>query len=329
MYLGNWGNNDRIYVYHILVPNDGFPLWKAQSIKHTASLKDLYTDVEKNVEYDRTERAFSEKYESLAKIPLEKACQGDKIEGKDWDIIIDFVLLQFVRTPAFYLWIIDRGKEIIPPTLDTIADTLSELKSPPDISKIEAFNGVNLPLKIEKVKDNPKEDTIDLEIKTIIGKNTWLLSIDALMDKKSLVRKQFHALKWSILTADENDSWPTCDNPVIICDYFDGRVQRVSLKDGLGGKNRAIIFPISPQKALFGEVHRTIRWRETANSVLCKSIKKAICDNAFRYIYSNVADSDVWAFRKRIVDLALFTKVKNEFDNWYENYKLSEEAFLE
>ena len=134
-----------------------------------------YTDVEKNVEYDRTERAFSEKYESLAKIPLEKACQGDKIEGKDWDIIIDFVLLQFVRTPAFYLWIIDRGKEIIPPTLDTIADTLSELKSPPDISKIEAFNGVNLPLKIEKVKDNPKEDTIDLEIKTIIGKNTWLL----------------------------------------------------------------------------------------------------------------------------------------------------------
>ena len=328
MYLKNWEEDGKIYVYHLLVPNDNYPLWIKRAIKRTASMKDLYTDIEQGLEYDRTERLFAAKYETPAKIPIEKVCKDSKLERKDWEYLIDYTLLQFVRTPTFYFSINEHSEEFMPPVLDSITNTLSELKTPPDQEKVEKDHGVKLPIKIKKVKDDPKEDTVNYEIETVAGKNSWLFLIDAVMAKDSKVRRLFHEMKWSILTAYKNDSWPTSDTPVVMCEFNNGILRRLPMNGSLGEKNRAILFPISPQKALIGEWYRTIRWREKTDSALCKSVKKAICDNASYCIYNNKKDPDVEKYRERVVDIDLFKSTKDRFDNWHDNYILYEGPYL-
>ena len=68
--------------------------------------------------------------------------------------------------------------------------------------------------------------------------------------------------------------------------------------------------------------------RYKADSRMALEINKAIIMNAYRYIYAFSKDLSIPSLRPRIEDHASFIKVRQEYDRWYAEYRISEAPFI-
>ena len=61
MYLQQWGTDNKIYVYRLLVSDAKVPVWAQQAISRTASMPNLYTRISDGNELDDFEANFNMK----------------------------------------------------------------------------------------------------------------------------------------------------------------------------------------------------------------------------------------------------------------------------
>ncbi len=328
MYLSRWTDKGKICVYRLLVSHDSVQIWEPKFLEKTGSLSNLYINVLNDVEYDDLEHKFDTCFEAPAKEPFNKACNGDRLNSNDWSRIVDYTLAQYVRTPAFYLFVKEMGQQQIPGILDSIGQELAVMKELPKEKHIVTKETSILPVDVRFMDQKPDEEHTNAELSVVVGKEMWLFAMKHILGETSIIRKYFGELKWSIISAPEEDSWPTCDNPVVICDLYGKKIVRSNPGNGLGGNTKAILFPISPQKALLAMRTRKYPNRLKADNNLSTMIKTAIVNNALLYVYSNDRDKTIPVIRHRIVDEREFKRLANDFDSWFFNYKEIEGPLL-
>lgn len=326
-YLQNWGENNEVWTYELLVAHENVPLWKPTSIERTASIENLYVRVDKGKELDDFEKMFNSKYETLATNSFYKANNDMQLTMDDWVKMLDYTAAQIVRTPAFYVRLqpvlLNAFNKGLEETLEALKhidkDTLIEHKA-----NAKNQDRISLPIKFKRTGEMADENHEYVQISGTVGKSTWFWAIE-----NSLLKtlQKFHEYKWSILICDESIEWPTSDNPVVCINHFSEE-----LHDFFGVIGRAgneIIFPISPQRALYLQIGKKHPSRIKLNVKESIKIKRVIVENAFRYIYSRVKDTKITEIRPRIVDLDTFLSDKKMVSEWYELYKTEEGHYYE
>ena len=148
MYLKRWSEEGKIKEYKLLVSHENVPIWTIRPIRKAAVQGNLYVRIEDGVEYDDIEHWFDKHFENPAARALEKACNGEKMTSEDWNKLIDFVIAQYVRTPAFHQWTMEMGKAIVPSVLDEVAQKIASV-TPEEIKNMDLiteFNSLNINL---------------------------------------------------------------------------------------------------------------------------------------------------------------------------------------
>lgn len=326
MYLKEWSNDGKIFEYRLLVSHEKVPYWSERSIKRTASIDNLYTTVENGAETDTLEKMFDAKFENPAKKSISKVICAEDLSGDDWKALINYVLAQYVRTPAFYAFSRTVFKNIMDDEIDRIADTYKSF----DISEINEWNKnyqlhYRLPISIEitDIKNDSAHTMVKIE--TIVGKEYWFFAINHVLNKNSPIYKLFHGYKWGIITTDEDSPVPTCDNPFVVAkDLFQASYTK---SNWIAGDDKVWLFPLSPHKVLFASRKRKYGWRINANKEMSNRIKELVIKNAFLFAYNYYPDDEITKYRKRLVDENEFKRINKELQNLYHNY-INEEVPL-
>ena len=326
MYLNNWAQNKRVYTYQLLTSHENVPIWNPTAIKNTASIDNLYVRQSKGKEIDDFEDVFMRQYETPAKEPLDKACSNQRLTKEDWHTLIEYVAAQIVRTPAFFFRTNAKMKGYMPSMLDSIGEKLATVTQ----EQIKAHTHQKtkaeelIPLSINLTGMKPDDEHQLLEIKTVVGKSMWLFYIEYLLSNTAMV---LHKHKWSIVDAAEGVRWPTSDDPVICINYYEPG--KYDFGGGWERKGTEIFFPICPTKALYTQVGYKHPPRISFDVETSVFLKKIIAEHAFMFVYASEQDKDIPVFRPRIVDLAEYNRVANEFEQWYDMYTEQEVPLLE
>ena len=321
-YLQNWGEDNEVWTYELLVAHENVPLWTSTSIERTASIENLYVRVDKVKELDDFEKMFNSKYENLAANSLYKANNDMRLTVDDWEKMIDYTAAQIVRTPAFYV----RLQPVLLNAFNKgMEDILEEMKHiDKDMLLEHKENAINqdrisLPINFERTGKMADENHEYIQISGTVGKSTWFWAIE-----NSLLNtlKKLHQYRWSILICDESIELPTSDNPVVCINHFSKDMY--DFFGVIGRVGNEIIFPVSPQRALYLQIGKKHPPRIKLNTNESIKIKQVIVENAFRYVYSHVKDAKISEIRPRIVDLDTFLSDKKMVSEWYELYKTEE-----
>ena len=325
LYLNNWGTNGRVWVYNLLVPNDNVPVWTSHSVERTASYDYLYIRIEEGKTIDDFEEDFNKRFETPATPVIKKACNGDKLTSEDWRILCDFVVAQSVRTPAFYLFLRQHSEQLFDEALKEVEEEIKKLSTIPKEHIEVSEESKLLPLRLSVTEEKPDEEHTNILIETVIGKSHWLFAIKHFLSDNSPLRNQFYQFKWSIVDAADDVIWPTSDNPLVYTDLC-----HFAYKNNIGQyrTDRAIVFPLSPKKALIANKNRVFPHRFKADYQTSIRIKNAIVNGALLYIYSSTDDGSIPVIRQRTVNEQEFQRIKAEFEGWFEQYKEIEVPLL-
>ena len=323
MYLKQWAIDNRIKEYRLLVPHEGMHMWSNPGLSHVAVQKDLYVRVADNEELDDFEIDFNRLIETPATKLLRALCNGERLTPEEWIIMNDYIMAQYLRTPAFYL----KSHDLFQKATETALNEMTfdfNVSAEKRIQKTNTKENTLLPADIKLSKGVPDVKHATLEINTIVGKNSWLMAIYNSLNSISDIRTTFRKLKWSIVTCHSNYEWPTSDNPFTVINQ-NGFTE---FNNGLKNRQNVFVFPISPSIVLMSKPVGRFDWRIDANEQQTKSIIQKIVNNAYLYIYAKHEDKYLPSLRPRTVDLELFNKIHSMFENWYSNYKEQEGPYL-
>lgn len=328
MYLKAWSNDRKLYQYDILVPHEQYPIWKQKSIEHVASMGNLLTRIETNIEFDDFENLFYSRFEQPAVIPLEKAISGGRMTAQDWHNLIRFAVSQYCRTPAFYLYSKDIVQRIFTNFFDSFGDKLNKVTREQIMERsVQPDRNKLIPLSVTTVNRDEKGHR-KLYIESVAGKSMWLYTIDHLLNDASVYMQEMMKRRWSIITAAEEMTWPTNDNPFMIVDRLPN--DYMWNFDGVHSAGCGfLLYPISPTKALISIPGKHfLPGRFIASPFFTRQIRDIIVHKAFMYLYSDRINDEVPKLRPRTVDLELFTKMKNQYQVWYQHYQEKEVPLL-
>lgn len=315
MYLQQWGTDNKIYEYKMLVPHKKVPVWIRSSISSTASMPNLYVRGFKGDEYDDFEIDFNRRFETPAAEPLLKLIHGDRMSVSDWDKICDFVTLQFVRTPAFYIKNQKNNSALFEKELIDLSQHSIE-QAPLPSHDSSSLNKHLLPLSIEITGERADDNHTMAKVTTIVGKSIWLAEIEhALMDG-SIVRTTMRNLHWSVVSSHQDVVWPTTDDPFV----FYNPQGRNLFNVGFNTPGSIFVFPISPNKALIAKSKGRFPSRFTATKEDALKIKRLISENALLSIFSSTEDPEIEKLRPRTVDESEFKRIQKETRAWYDLY---------
>lgn len=319
MYLEAWKNeNNKIWTYDLLVPNEKCNLWNEKSAKSIASQQNFYIMLKEKEEVDDIEKYLNDEFETPASIPLKKAIKGEDLSNEDWKAIINYIGCQIVRTPAFVSKMLETSKtnmeDIFQQTIEDISKKLNnmsveELKK---YSKNAKYNNDDktFPLKILDTGINYDEDKRLLKVETIIGKSYYLSMMLHLL-KETI--KILHKHEWKVIDLDKKVKIPTSDDTVICLNYYANNTY--DFGGGWNNKGSEIIFPISPNKIVYTKVGaKDIKFKlDYQLSILIKNI---IVEHAYRKIFSVDKEKWITKTRKRYVNANEFKREKEMLENW-------------
>lgn len=326
MYLKRWATEKKLWVYTLLVPHDNFPTWDFRSVKGLAYLENLYVRVCGAEELDDFEVDFDSRFENPASSLLEKLSNGERLLSVEWKTISEYIAAQYVRTPAFYNTLKSFMPKIVDDAISDIGAKLSVMKEPPHSVHSKDPSDELLPLKFTVTDQKVSETQTLARIDAIVGKSMWLFAIQRELRTGSAMLDAMREMKWSIVTAPENCSWPTSDNPVAVVHIkSNGQLER---SRGIQQGNAMVVFPVSPRKLLIGKPRNRLPYTFQADLPFYHQLKRVILNNAFLQVYSVEKDDEIVDLRRRTVDCKSFNRIHKEFDTWYDSYKVSEVPML-
>lgn len=326
-YLKQWESSlGKVWCYRTLVSNDNVLPWKETHIEGTAFFTHLYSRINRGLISDEIEDWFNSEFESPASIVLAKVLKNDSLKPADWDILVKYLALHDLRTPARLFEYLERAsessKEVIKKLIDNFPKDLENFKK----SRIELMpieeNHYNFPFKVTpEIKEG--EDTASLKIETDIGRASWLYTIQHQMRNTSSI---LHEHRWTILHAAFGQSWVTSDKPVLRLNYHMGKYD---FKGGWNSKGTEIIFPLSPEHLLYTKIGAKPRKRGTRLSPIeTYSINKLIVENSFRNVYSKERVSEIEQFKPRSINPNQFNYEKEFWKKWHLEQGKSENYFF-
>lgn len=163
-----------------------------------------------------------------------------------------------------------------------------------------------------------------IKAETYVGRSTWIFTIKYLLENTA---KRLQKHRWSIVKPAKGSKWFTSDNPVIKLNFTDFR--NYDLKGGWDKDKGNIIFPISPEHAMFVQIGDKPMQRGTRLSIdQTNFFRKIIAENANRFIFSNFQDSEIAKLKPRIVNDEQFMFEKNEIEKWHDRNKSFELDYL-
>lgn len=330
MYLDAWKNeNNKVWTYDLLVPNEKCNIWNERSTKSIASQQDFYIRLNEDTEVDDIEQYLNNEFETPASIPMKKAVNGEELLQEEWEKIISYIGCQIVRTPAFVSKMLEISKMNIVNTFEQAIQNIEEELNSKTIemiiqdSKKEKNNTKNdlFPLKIVDTGLEHGDKKI-MKIETITGKSYYLCILMHLLTETI---KVLHNHEWKIIDIDERVKIPTSDDPVICLNYYNDK--KYDFGGGWNKTGSEIIFPISPTKIIYTKVgEENINFK--LDYQLSMLIKRIIVEHASRRIFSKDKEKWIIKSRKRYVNKSEFEREKEMLKNWHKNYIDIESEYL-
>lgn len=320
-YLRNWSTDgNTLYLYRTLVSDKNVPLWTRASIEHVASHQHLYTIMVDGEPNDYYEKWFNSEFETPAQSVLEKVIHGSRLTHADYELLIQFLAVQMVRTPKWYEAIKSIISDIFPKTLENTVAKLEEY--------IKHHNSIpSLPKQVEidplqfRVKIKPEADTAAslLEVQLFTGQKMWLTQIQKMLPKIISVFKQN---TWCILESAEGVEYPTRDDPVVCTGYRNNN--NYWFKGvGINQKHVNIFMPLTPKHLLFAEVGRETKSRQI-NTELSTLLCEMIIKHTNRGIYSTSIIKGMLALHPRIVNPSIYKAEQELWNTWHESQRIAE-----
>lgn len=322
-YLKYWSNNgNTVRSYNGIIKHKSRKGWHSTPIKSTACYQDYYTDEIDGIDDDKIEHFF-EKMENKAKPIFDRVKRNNHLNESEMHILVDYLIIQISRTPAFY----EFSNDITASNFDPLfRKTIARLSTRDDFTKPSKPTHTTgkdfLPLNLEVDKE---AKTITAE--TCIGRHIFLSSALSFTDGKiaNLLRQS----NWKIITSEE--SLFTSDNPVVFL-RFD-RVEgdwKTGLKAYSSYDLIAVYLPITPKHLLITFLGAT---EERIKSIVgtddfFELIQRCTVNNARRYIYSTCDDSRVLLWRPQTVCSETYEALEKERKSWHSsNLKLEKDFF--
>lgn len=324
MYLKAWEcEKNKTMVYDLLVSDERVPLWSKKSIENLCSIDSLFVRLKNQHEIDDIENWFEHRFETPAKLPLEKAISGAKINWWEMHKLVDFMACHIVRTPVFIEKVLKKGQNEIKEIFEKECKDIQNINKDEINKKIKAMdnNSSMFPFKMERVKENKENELWKIE--TIIGKQFYLWIMKWLLENTA---EELHKHNWTILTVHPYIKIPTSDDPVICLNYYSDR--EYDFGGGWGRKNGNIIFPISPNRILYTQIGTTYNKNTNLDYETSLRLKKIIIEHAHRKIISSYEDQEVTFIRKRYVNRDMFNYEKNIWKNFQESYLNTESKYI-
>jgi hypothetical protein len=320
MYLKRFSSNPgMICRYDLLVPNEQVPDWVEKPLDRVASHEHLYTSLEGQKEVDQHERWIGEEFETPAEDAIDRAVTGRRLRKEHWLRLILFLAAQDVRTPARLHERLEHWKKELPAMMDeTLKESVSEIVQAkregrkPKRAIGTAPKGFPMRVRIEP-SDDPGQALLSLQ--TTIGRSMWLWAQRHLL-MGIAARLLDH--RWTILTAPDEVTWWTTDDPVIRLNYYSET--NYTFGGGWGSPGTEIFMPLDPGHLLYTSIgsSRMIRGTELTNR-LANDFRRFIAEHASRHIFSSRRDLDVAFIRPRRVNLQDFLHEKEQWKQWPKN----------
>jgi len=329
LYLKQWSNDGlQVWTYRILVSHDKVPEWTCRSISQVAYLRDLYTEIENGEEVDEFEKWLESEFENPVQESIRKVLKDNPLSSLDWDRLASFLGAQDVRTPLNYLESTERWEKTLPDLLQTTLEkSVRKLEQRGNIdvanSSSEGIPGLfdNI-FEIETVSSGESETGQGyIRAEITAGRKLWLQSQKLLLTKTITVLKSH---KWCIVRPARGYQWFTSDHPVVkLDDYGKGNYD---LKGGWGRRGGYIFMPISPRHLLFTQIGEDFPDRLTFTSDQTKQFQRLIAERALRLIFAHEPLEIISKLRPRHVDPEAFKHEKEQWENWHEIQKQTEES---
>lgn len=315
-YLKNWSqDNNKIWVYSLLVPDKRVPYWSEESIEYVAKWNDFYTRSNGVNESDDFEKWFNREFETPAQPIIEKLINGKNITRNEERILSRFIFAQSVRVPAKVDQFLNKARD----SFNKVANKLEKMNSIPKSRPTPYKTDVPLPIKVYLNREKS-----EVEIKTAISKSTYLFALKSLLTN-SIAKVDFHY--WRVIHAAKGISFPTSDNPVICMNYYGNN--RYDFKGGFGRRRGNIVFPLSPECLAFTEIGSKTDYSQLdCSEEWSLFFRKIIIEHAFKYVYSNSRQKGMLAINPRIVNKNLFLAEKEKMSGWHKESIIIEQNLL-
>lgn len=331
VYLRNFSSDGKqIWSYKILVPDSRIPPWNLISISKKAAVqKNLYTSMIGGKESDELENFLAQEVEAPAGAVILKIINNSPILKSDWEILIKFFALQYVRTPAYYAKIkskleeniLNLNKKGFRESLQTIETR--EAHSPEDykIKNDILSRPINLTFKVKEDIDK-NQDLSKLQSKILLCREGWIFYMNRVLILAEILKQH----RWTILCPPENRSWITSDNPVIQlnCKDYDD----YNLDGAWGTKNTDLMLPLSPKHLLYTQVGNKVPQKGTKLPLhQFEFVQKIIAENAHRTIFADQEYVEINKLRKREVNVEKYQHEQQEWREWHEVQTIPELDF--
>ena len=329
VYLKAWETSpNKLWVYRVLASHHNVPAWNLKSTKGISFLSHLYTRIAAGGESDEMERWFDSEFEAPASEVLKKAIADCRLQQSDWHVLIRFLALQDLRTPAKLIDFIQQWETryggIFQRTIQQSADrieTLARCESQEydrDSPLAEYF-----PMRIT-TKIEPDQEYGFLDAKIIVGRALWLHQIKHLLCSSADTLLDH---RWSIMKAPDGIEWFTTDDPVVRLNFYDK--MNYNFNGGWKSKGTEIFMPLGPKHLLYTQVGSRPPRRGSQFSLEQASIiQRCIAQHSHRYIFASNRHEDVFKYKPRIVNAEIFKEEAANWNSWHHGQSQAEKLLI-
>lgn len=327
-YLRNWEFSEgKVWCYRTLVSHENVPPWNETHIEGTAFFTHLYSRLNRGLISDEIEDWFNSEFESPASLVLSKVLINDSLKPDDWRILVKYMAMQDIRTPARLFEYLEKAsvttKDVMQNVIDDLPKDLDSFKERVKEAKPIVENKSSFPFKVTP-EITEGEETASLKIETDIGRASWLYTIQHYLRSTAVI---LHKHRWTILHAAFGQSWFTSDKPVMRLNYHHGEY---NFKGGWNSKGTEIIFPLSPEHLLYTKIGgKPLKRGTRLSSSQTNSINKLIVEHSFRNVYSKERINEIGKIKARSVNPEQFNYEKEFWENWHFEQGKSENYFFE
>lgn len=329
-YLKQWSaDGEHIWQYKKLVPNMNVPLWAYKSTSEIAYEKYLYAQNTGKTLCDDFEKWISQEVENPAKNVISKLISGSTLISSEKIDIARFVLVQQLRTPAFFLKNQPRWQSLAQEVIIETGEKLQKLFSENRLTKDSLKGKTQFPKYYQpQVKATwcaKQGGSSGYNIEANIGRATWLSTIRRVSET---VVPKMAKYNWRVINASDDIEWPTSDDPVICLNFRS--MNDYSFEAGVYTNLANIILPVTPKHIIFAEVGSNHPIDAIDKSPIYSAFfRRIILEHAFINVYCSKRSPFMQEECRPLVSEKKYNHMKQVFSEWNDIQSAIESEFIE
>lgn len=322
VYAKQWCySKKRVWCYDLLLLDNRQPCWNSRNIKDFMKLRDFYSLGQTDDIDDSIERYFEIEYENRINSVLAKIRNGTALENSEMKDLIEFAILQMVRTPKWFERHTRQSNDVLSAALESFLTPyyrvipISEM----EVASSEAFK-MTIPAKSSPFPSLKVHGLIDATrglaaIEHDSTRESYLHGIDQVINGK--VGEHLRNCHWHIYRTSSKCLLPTSDNPFVSL----GRIgDQYTVHGSLDEAGTLLFMPVSPYHILYtivgsqNEINGYVSDADLFEDVLTQAI---VC-NAWRQVISIERNSTFESIRRPYVDAKLYKALDEAGFHWME-----------